>query len=270
MTTYVVGDLQGCLDPLKRLLEHIRFDSTKDKLWFAGDLINRGPQSLDTLRFVQQLGDMAITVLGNHDLHLLAVKVGLRKVSPRDTLQEILAAPDAEQLCDWLRRRPLLHHDEVTNCTMVHAGLHPAWDLGTARALALELEKKFAADDYHYFLPEVYGDSPIQWHVELAGSERMRFALNCFTRMRYITQSGKLDFSFNGPPASAPRELVPWFDMPQRQNKNTKILFGHWSSLGDLNRQGIYALDKGCVWGGSLAAISLDSFALHTVACEGI
>jgi len=268
MTTYVVGDLHGCLDALKRLLDNLKFDSNKDRLWFVGDLINRGPQSLQTLRFVRDLGTQAISVLGNHDLHLLAVKAGIRKTSPRDTLHEILTAHDAESLCDWLRKQPLLFHDSSSGCTLVHAGLHPAWDLATARSLATELELQLAAPDYQDFLRQVYRDSPVCWDPAMRGAERWCFALNCFTRMRYLRQSGELDFSCNGPPNSAPSDLVPWFNMPDRQHDSLKILFGHWASLGALKREGLYALDKGCVWGGSLAALSLDTYALHQVPCS--
>lgn len=268
MTTYAIGDLQGCLDPLKKLLDKIQFDSAKDTLWFAGDLINRGPQSLETLRFVRDLGELAITVLGNHDLHLLAVKAGTRKPSAKDTLKDILEAPDTQELCDWLRRLPLLHHNPELGLTLVHAGLHPAWDLHTATMLAREVERQLAADDYLEFLTHMYGNSPDNWLPELQGYDRLRFAINCFTRMRYVYRSGKLDFSCNGPPQDAPEDLIPWFNATNRQNGDLSIVFGHWSSLGVINKLRIHALDTGCVWGGCLSAMALETLEMTQVSCS--
>lgn len=270
MTTYVIGDLQGCLDPLKRLLDQVKFDPENDRLWFAGDLVNRGPQSLATLRYVRDLGPIALSVLGNHDLHLLAVKAGFRKESPKDTLSEILSAPDADELCDWLRQRPLLVYDQDTDCTLVHAGLHPDWDLTLAQSLASEVEQQLRSEHYLEFLHAVYNHPVKRWDTTLTGISRWCIATSCFTRMRYLTHSGDLDFSCAGPPSDAAANLIPWYAVPKRKNDSLTILFGHWSSLGTVDRPRLYALDKGCVWGRSLAALSLDDFSLHEVPCAVI
>ena len=265
MTTYAIGDLHGCLEPLERLLDKLRFDTSADSVWFVGDLINRGPQSLQTLRYVKNLGDSAVAVLGNHDLHLLAVKAGSRKPSAKDTLNVILEAEDCERLCDWLRSRPLLHFDANLNTTMVHAGILPGWDLALAQQLAREVENKLRADDYLDFLLEMYGNKPAQWREDLTGADRLRFIINCFTRMRYVHRDAinRLDFTFNGPPKDAPENLIPWHLARKPKLNGGQLVFGHWSSLegkaGKAAKQGVVALDMGCVWGGRLAAINIES-----------
>lgn len=274
MTTYAIGDLQGCLDPLLELLDKLGYDAQHDTLWFAGDLINRGPQSLESLRFVKALGDNAITVLGNHDLHLLAALAGVRKPSRKDTLQEILDAPDCNELCDWLRHLPLMHSDDQLQTTMVHAGIYPSWDLPAAQQLANEVEQQLRADDYMDFLSDMYGNQPAQWYPSLSGYDRLRFVVNCFTRMRYLHRDGSMNLDVTCHPDNAPEELVPWFRYQERQPLDHAIVFGHWSTVGDTQQgidqhQNVHALDRGCVWGGSLAAIELPTMRIVETPCVG-
>lgn len=255
MSVYAISDVQGCFDALRALLDKLRFDPNQDTLWFAGDLVNRGPQSLETLRFVKSLGDSAITVLGNHDLHLLAVDAGIKK---KDTdLKDILDAPDRRELIDWLRRQPLLHHDPSLGYTLVHAGVSPQWDLATAQTCAHELEAVLRGEKYREFLRVMYGDRPRKWRWWLSGERRLRYICNCFTRIRYCTRDGKLALQEKGAPGTQPQRYVPWFDVPKRASKDLRLVFGHWSTLGAFHAPGIYALDTGCVWGGALTALEL-------------
>ena len=257
MATYAIGDLQGCYDSLLRLLEKINFDKTKDTIWFAGDLINRGPDSLSTLRFVKSLGSSAITVLGNHDLHLLAIVHGVKTTRSQD-LQRILDADDCDELMQWLSTRPLLHHDKKLNYTIAHAGIYPLWSLDQAKNYATELESELK-NNLHVFLNNMYGNKPDQWDESLTGFERLRFICNCFTRMRFCHQDGTLDFTSNGAPGTIPENTLPWFELKNRKTSNDKLLFGHWSTLGLINKENIFALDTGCVWGGKLTALRIDS-----------
>ena len=268
MTTYVVGDLHGCLDPLQRLLEKARFDPANDKLWFVGDLINRGPRSLETLRFAKSLGDQCIAVLGNHDMHLLGAIHGLRKPSAKDTLDDILAASDLAELTDWLRHRPLLHDCETTGFTLVHAGIHPAWDLEKAKAMATEVESVLRSDNYTDLLEKLFGNKPSKWSSKLGQHRRRRFAINVFTRMRYCTKSGELDFSYNGPPAKAPKTLLPWYAVKQRKDLPRRVVFGHWSSHPAFAISNVIPLDRGCVWGGCLTALALETGVSTVVDCD--
>ncbi len=260
MATYAIGDLQGCLDALRQLLECIAFDPSQDQLWFVGDLVNRGPQSLETLRFVRDLGACAVTVLGNHDLHLLAIHAGVHRVRPKDTVQSILQAPDREALMHWLQQRPLLHHDPALDWVMIHAGLPPQWDLATAKAAAQEFCTTLQGPQQRLLLERMYGDSPRRWHSRLSYWQRLRFTSNCLTRLRYCTRSGHLDMHHKGPPGTQPTRLVPWFAAPQRAHHNLRIVFGHWSTLGYYQDAGarLIGLDTGCVWGGKLTAVRLD------------
>ncbi len=265
MTTFVIGDLHGCLSPLERLLDKVHFEPGKDKLWFVGDLINRGPQSLATLRFVKSLGDDAICVLGNHDLHLLAVIHGIRATGAKDTLDEILAAHDLDELTHWLRHLPLLHHDTELNVTMVHAGIHPKWDLDMAMAMATDVEKALRSNKYVEFLQRMYGNKPAKWSKKLGKHRRRRFTINAFTRMRFCTKKGELDFTLACAPAKAPKGLVPWYAVPNRKPIDGRILFGHWSSHPGFAVSNVVPLDRGAVWGGSLAALALETGVTTTV-----
>ena len=268
MPVYAVGDLQGCLDPLKRLLDKIRFDPAADQVWFTGDLVNRGPASLATLRFVHELGGSAVTVLGNHDMHLLATAwADNRPRKKRDTLSEILEAPDRDELLEWLRRRPLLHHDAQLAFTMVHAGLPPQWSLDEARSAAAELESVLRGDRFIDFLHHMYGDQPDRWDPGLRGTNRLRFIINALTRLRYLRPDGSMEFSNKGPTGGADRNLIPWFAYPGRKSAGSRIVFGHWSTLGDLEHDGVSGIDTGCVWGGRLTALQLDAGTRHCVQC---
>jgi bis(5'-nucleosyl)-tetraphosphatase (symmetrical) len=260
MAVYAVGDIQGCDEEFGKLLEQLRFDPQRDRLWLTGDLVNRGPRSLDVLRRVKALGNAVATVLGNHDLHLLAAANDRAALRPDDTLDSVLSAPDCEELLDWLRHRPLLHSDEGLGWTMVHAGLAPQWNLATATACARELEATLRDEaSARALFAAMYGNRPDRWSDDLAGSERLRFITNCFTRLRFCHADGRLDLKYKGRLADAPADLVPWFRIPERRTANSRILFGHWSALGLYAGDGVLGIDTGCVWGGSLCAVRLDA-----------
>lgn len=258
MAVYAVGDLQGCLTPLQRLLDQVNFDPSHDRLWLVGDLVNRGPDSLACLRFVKNLGDSARVVLGNHDLHLLAVDAGIRRCKPKDSLQPILDAEDRQSLMNWLRHQPLLHVDPQLKVAMCHAGIAPAWTLEDALREAAAVEAVLQADDYVAFLNTMYGDTPDQWHGELAGHDRLRYAVNAFTRMRFVYADGRLEFHQKGPPDSVDDALQAWFRYPKRRWDGPDIVFGHWSALGYQRSHGCISLDTGCVWGQSMTLLRLD------------
>lgn len=257
MAVYAIGDLQGCLSSLQRLLDKIKFDPAQDKLWFVGDLVNRGPESLATLRFVRDLGDAAVTVLGNHDLHMMAIAQGLRQQTSKDNLDDILHASDREALFDWIRRKPLLHHDASLDFTMVHAGFSPGWDLPTAQQCAREVEAVLASEAYSDFICQMYGDEPDRWQEDVTGINRWRYIINCFTRLRFCDAQGRLVLKAKGSPASHP-QLIPWFQIPGRKSEQVRIVFGHWSTLGRYHANNVYCLDSGCVWGGEMTALRLD------------
>ena len=271
MATYAVGDIQGCFDELNYLLKLLNFQPSVDRLWFVGDLVDRGPKSLETLRFVKSLGETAVCVLGNHDLHLLAVHAGFKSCKPQSSLNSILQASDRDALMDWLRHRPLLHHDSDLGVVMVHAGLPPQWNLIKARALASELEHVLQSDHCRGFLAHMYGDSPDRWSDHLRGWDRLRVITNGFTRLRYCDSQGRLDMKSKGPIGTQAEGLIPWFDVPDRRNRDLSIIFGHWSALGHHMRKGLIALDSGCIWGGHLTAVRLDSEvqSLESVQCPG-
>ncbi|AGA91940.1 symmetrical bis(5'-nucleosyl)-tetraphosphatase [Thioflavicoccus mobilis 8321] len=255
MATYAFGDIQGCYDELRRLLDRLDFDPQHDKLWFAGDLVNRGPDSLKVLRFVKSLEDRAITVLGNHDLHLLALASG--RVTRRDKgdLDDVLAAPDRDELLDWLRHRPLIHHDSHKGFSLIHAGLPPQWDLAIARACAGEVEAVLRGPDCAELLAAMYGNEPRHWSPGLKGMDRLRFIVNCFTRLRYCDRDGGLMLDEKAPLGQQSPLALPWFQVPERATRNERILFGHWSTLGYRAGDNVWALDSGCLWGGHLTAI---------------
>ncbi|MFP4603499.1 MAG: symmetrical bis(5'-nucleosyl)-tetraphosphatase [Halochromatium sp.] len=255
MSTYAIGDIQGCYDELRRLLDKAGFDPTKDKLWCVGDLVNRGPDSLAVVRWIKALGERAVVVLGNHDLHLLAVALADARLGKKDTLDALLAAPDRDELLHWLRHRPLLHHSEKKQFTMLHAGLPPQWDLAQARACARELEDVLRGPDHVAFLQQMYGNEPGRWSDDLSGLERLRFIVNCFTRLRWCTADGELLLQEKGDLEQAGPGALPWFRVPGRRTRDDRLLFGHWSTIGFLAEHNCWALDSGCVWGGRLSAV---------------
>ena len=257
MAVYAIGDVQGCLRELRALLDRLRFDPHRDRLWLTGDLVNRGPDSLETLRFVRALGDSAVTVLGNHDLHLLAIAAGLGGPKHDPGTSQVLAAPDRDELLQWLRSRPLLHRDRALGWTLVHAGLVPEWDAELAESCAREVAEALASDAVAVF-EGMYGDEPTRWSPTLSGSDRLRFTINCCTRLRYVDADGAMLLKLKGPPSQAPASAIPWFRHPSRASASDRIVFGHWSTLGYLRENGIVALDAGCVWGGQLCALRLD------------
>lgn len=270
MAIYAIGDVQGCYQALKRLLDECGFKPAKgDRLWFCGDLVNRGPQSLDVLRYVTDLGDRACTVLGNHDLNLLAVANGTRAMKAADTLQPILDVADADALLQWLRGRPLLHRDDTIGWCLVHAGLHPDWDVEQASQLAGEVEAVLQGPDYPSLLETMYGNAPDRWSDDLAGWERLRFITNTMTRMRYLDATLRLDFDVKCAPGHQPAGLRPWFSYPDRRGPGWRVVYGHWSTLGLHQQNQTLCLDSGCLWGGSLSAARLTTgeSRLYSVSC---
>jgi bis(5'-nucleosyl)-tetraphosphatase (symmetrical) len=265
MSTYAIGDLQGCYDELQRLLDQIQFDPPQDRLWFVGDLVNRGPASLACLRFIQSLGEHAVAVLGNHDLHLLAVAEGCAKVHRGDTLEGILRAPDRDTMLHWLRFCPLLHRGQ--GHLLVHAGLLPVWSADKAAALALEVEEELRGPKYREFMAAMYGNWPDSWHDGLVGYDRLRVIINAMTRLRFCTPEGRMDFVTKGEAATARPGYLPWFDVPGRASSDTTIVCGHWASLGLRLTPNLIATDTGCVWGGSLTAVRLEDRALFQLDC---
>ncbi len=258
MTTYAIGDIQGCFEELLCLLDKIHFNPGQDQLWFTGDLVNRGPKSLETLRFIKNLGDSAVTVLGNHDLHLLACAHGAATPHRSDTLDPILDANDRKELLDWLLHRPLLHYDQ--GICLVHASVAPQWDLNTAIACAQQAEDVFRDKERTAeFFDHMYGDQPDRWDKGLTGWTRIRFIVNAFTRARfYGYETGSIDLKHKGQPGSQPANLIPWFEHPERKTRDIRIVFGHWSNLGLSTKNGAYCLDTGCLWGGALTALRID------------
>ncbi|NOY67762.1 MAG: symmetrical bis(5'-nucleosyl)-tetraphosphatase [Gammaproteobacteria bacterium] len=267
MSTYAIGDIQGCFDSLQTLLDKIKFNPDHDKIWFAGDLVNRGPDSLRTLRFIKQLKDSAIIVLGNHDLHFLAVTEGYAKHTQDDNLDELLNAADLDELVDWLRIQPVFYHNEKLGFSMIHAGLPPQWDFTQTRQAANELEEILQSDNYIHFLKNMYGNKPDRWSASLQGMDRLRFITNSFTRLRYCSNDGELYLKEKGP-IGTQSTGQPWFHVEDRASRNMKIIFGHWSTLGPYHEQGIYALDSGCLWGGKLTALRLEDETWFNVNCE--
>lgn len=258
MAVYAVGDVQGCVAPLERMLESVDFAPARDSLWLSGDMVNRGPHSLETLRLVRSLGESAVCVLGNHDLNLLAVSTGARKMRAADTMQNILSAPDRDELLDWLRRRPLAHFDSRLKTLMVHAGIYPGWRRKQVAHLAAEVESLLRGAEWKNFLRRMYGRHPARWQSVKHKWERARFITNALTRMRFCTRRGGLNFTAKGAPGSQPPALLPWFAHPHMQCKNWRIVFGHWSSLGFMRHENYLSLDSGCVWGRALTAVCLD------------
>ncbi|MBS0288840.1 MAG: symmetrical bis(5'-nucleosyl)-tetraphosphatase [Proteobacteria bacterium] len=268
MATYVIGDVQGCLPPLKQLLHQLQYDPKHDQLWFTGDIVNRGLHSLETIRFIRDLPESTIVVLGNHDFGLLAIEQGCVPLHGKDTLQPILEAPDCRALCDWLRHRPLMHHDPKTGFTLTHAGIYPLWDLSQAQQYAKEIEQLLQDSHFKNFLQHLYGEHALVWEEKLTNWNRARFITSAFTRMRFCTAQGALDLTAKGSPVLHP-ELIPWFSFPDRRTQENKLIFGHWAALPiELQIRGIYPLDSGCVWGNSLTAFCLQTEKKITVDCK--
>lgn len=269
MATYAVGDIQGCNDALLRLLDHLRFDPAQDFLWLAGDLVNRGPDSARTLRTAMSLGDRAVSVLGNHDLHLLAVAAGGKR-GRRDTLDDILDAPDRDDLLHWLRQQPLTHRSLDGRWLMLHAGLPPQWTVDDAERAAREVENTLRGPDSDELLSRMYGDQPERWQLNLSRWPRLRFSINCLTRLRYCTEDGVVAPEPKGAPGSQPAGLVPWFTVPGRRSSGQRIVFGHWSTLNQVHwpEHQVWGLDTGCIWGGRLSALRLDDERLFSIDCD--
>lgn len=255
MSRHAIGDIQGCCDELRALLSRIGFSADRDRLWFVGDLVNRGPQSLEVLRYVRALGDNAIVVLGNHDLHLLAIACGCRPPRRSDTLDEVLQAPDRDALFEWLATRPLAHFE--SGDLLVHAGVVPQWTVEMTLSLAREVELALRSNPRNLF-EHMYGDEPDQWRTDLAGADRLRFAINVLTRMRVCTNDGRINLRLKGKPPQADSPWRPWFELESRRTRGTRVIFGHWSALGLILRDDVIGLDSGCVWGGALTALDLD------------
>ena len=265
MATYAIGDIQGCHTEFTHLLQECGFSASRDRLWLVGDLINRGPDSLKVLRHVRALGASAITVLGNHYLHLLMCARGYGRPSGEDTLGEVLAAPDCAELVDWLRAQPLMYVED--DYAMVHAGLLPQWSVGQALALAGEAAAALRAPDYETFLANMWGSEPAVWRDDLRHWDRLRVVVNAMTRMRFCTALGEMEFRAKGPVESAPDGFMPWFAVPARKSLSHTVLFGHWSALGFRQAQGVVALDSGCLWGGALTALRLEDQRVFQVPC---
>ena len=269
MARYAIGDIQGCAAELRQLLRDIGFAADRDQLWFVGDLVNRGPDSLGALRLIRDLGDNAIVVLGNHDLHLLALACGRSRLKPGDTLETVLAAPDRAVLLDWLLQLPLAHFDAGHGELMIHAGLPPQWNVPQALAHADELQQALRRDPVAFF-DQMYGDQPDLWDDGLTGHDRLRFIVNALTRLRVCTAAGRMQIKAKGPPPPPGSPLMPWFEVPGRASRDTRIVFGHWSAQGFVDRHNVLGLDTGCVWGGSLTAVALDGPVIPlSVSCNG-
>lgn len=272
MATYVIGDLQGCYDELQALLHQSPYQPEKDFLWFVGDIVNRGPQSLECLRFVKSLEEQgqAQMVLGNHDIHLLAAYSGLKRFqSTSDTLQPIFDAEDAEALIDWLRRQPLMVSHELYEAVMVHAGIPPQWSISDAQNYAKEVETVLQKADWQTALTEhLFGSEPDAWSPDLQGWERLRYIVNAFARMRYCDAQGKLEFKLKSSPDKNNGPYEPWFVFSNRKNKTHEIYFGHWSTLGELDAYQVHSTDTGCLWGGKLTAYCIETQQRHILECE--
>jgi bis(5'-nucleosyl)-tetraphosphatase (symmetrical) len=262
MSTYAIGDVQGCFDELEQLLERLSFRTATDRLWFVGDLVNRGPKSLQVLRFARDLGERAVTVLGNHDLHLVTQYEGFERTRKDDTFGDVLHAPDADELVEWLRTRPMMHVEG--EYAMVHAGLLPQWSVRKALSLGKELERVLAGSGYRDFLKNMYGSKPDEWSDALTGWDRLRVIVNAMTRLRFCTREGKMDFRAKG--KAPPPGYASWYEF--RSDKETMVC-GHWSALGLKLMPKLAALDSGCVWGGKLTALRLEDRALFDVPCAG-
>ncbi|HSH72135.1 MAG TPA: symmetrical bis(5'-nucleosyl)-tetraphosphatase [Methylophilaceae bacterium] len=263
MSTYAIGDLQGCYHAFQDLLQKINFNPRTDKIWLVGDLINRGSGSLEVLRWVYQHRSNVVAVLGNHDLHALVVAEGFVAAHRSDTLQDLLAAPDRDELLTWLRHQSMVHYEH--GYLMVHAGLLPQWTVEQALALGAEVEAALRSDGYRDFLVKMYGNQPAKWSNTLTGIDRLRVITNAMTRLRICTDKGEMEFKFKGELEDIGEGYMPWFEVPARKSRNNTIIFGHWSALGLQQRENLFALDTGCLWGGQLTALRLEDRQLFQV-----
>ncbi len=271
MAIYAIGDIQGCYEPLTCLLDKARFNPNSDQLWVAGDLVNRGPDSLQTLRFLKGLEKQATIVLGNHDLHLLAIANGIKRPHPNDSINDILSAPDREEILEWLRQQPLLHYDAKRNYILVHAGLPPQWNIQKALALANEVQTVLQGPEYQEFLYQMYGDQPDCWDDNISGWPRMRLITNYLTRMRMCDAKGTLELSHHQGIENPPQGFSPWFVHRHRKTRDHQILFGHWAALeGESNVDHVFALDTGCVWGRKLTMMRLDDHQIFSCDCASM
>lgn len=256
MTTYAIGDIQGCYDELQALLKEIDFNAQNDTLWLTGDLVNRGPKSLEVLRFVKNLPNV-VTVLGNHDLHCLTLAYSNNPPPNKHTMQQILEAPDREELLTWLRKQPLIHYDNKLNYGLVHAGIPPQWTIEKTLKLAQEVHNVLQSENFIDFLDNLYGDEPDEWDDALTGWGRLRYIVNALTRMRFITPSGKLLLEVKGKVGTQPKGYSPWFRVPNRKTAHQKIIFGHWAALEGIQENNVYGIDTGCVWGRHLSYLKV-------------
>ena len=268
MATYAIGDVQGCYKPLQRLIQHIHFAPTTDRLWFVGDLVNRGPDSLSVLRYIKNLQDRAVVVLGNHDLFLMAVAEQLITARPEDTLQAILAAPDCDELLAWLRQQHLFYREPPF--AMVHAGLLPQWSIDETEQLAREVETGLLGPSYRDILRALYPSKHLQWSSQLTGPTRLATIIKVLTRLRACSPDGLMESSFNGPPERIPAGYSPWFKIKNRHHGDTTIVCGHWAALGLHCEDRLLAIDSGCVWGRQLTAVRLEDRAVFQVPCHNI
>lgn len=269
MAVFAIGDVQGCYDELIKMLDQIQFDPASDQIWLAGDLVNRGPKSLEVLRLAKSLGDSCISVLGNHDLHLLANAAGVVEYQHHmDTIQPVLNAPDRDELMTWLRQQPLFYHDASLGFSMVHAGLPPEWTVEEALARAAEVESVLQGDNWREFFAHMYGNKPKRWSPDLQGWDRLRFIVNCFTRLRYCHADGRLALKNKGAPEDNSLHQKPWFEMAGRASQDDKIVFGHWSTLGVGQYGNVFSLDSGAVWGETLTAVRIDATPYEWITVE--
>jgi len=270
MAVYVIGDVQGCFDELQELIAYIAFNPKKDQLWFAGDLVNRGPKSLETLRWIKSLGSSAVTVLGNHDLHLLAAHAGVKETNSKSSLYPTLQAEDIDTLIKWLKKQPLIRYNKRLKFAMVHAGLAPQWSIKDAMNFSKEIESVLQSKKYKDFLHNMYGNQPDHWDGRLKGWNRLRTITNFMTRVRYCNNKGVMSFSDNGPPGTQSANMKPWYEIPSRNSQDTTITFGHWSTLGHIHDHNIISTDTGCLWGGSLTAVKIekDKLITYQVDCQ--
>ena len=267
MADYAIGDVQGCYDELMKLLDKIRFDDASDTLWFVGDLVNRGPESLAVLRFVKSLPDRTRITLGNHDLYLLSkLLTNISWSNADDTIHDVMQAPDALEIGHWLRAQKMIHYDDALNVVMTHAGISPLWDLNDAIRYGRELEMVLHGEDYQYFLKNMYGNLPAKWDDSLEGFVRLRVICNYLTRMRFCEEDGSLNLNYKGTLSDAPSDLYPWYELPERKPVSADLIFGHWAAL--MTRapiEGVYAIDTGCLWGGELTAFRIQDKTFYSV-----